>query len=1056
MKAFQVFLRRDNSKTQQSQKVIELHRQHMIKDEFSEPHNQQQNPVESQGIRWLKMHIDTVLNRSGAPDYLWLEAAKWLCGIHRYTADETLNWGIPHTIRHGDTADISAYLIFQFFEKVLYLDIESSFPSSTELPGYFVGVEENVGDKLTFRVLTEDTRQVISRSVVRPAKGENHANKRVTFARDFPVEDEDSDDSDDEDEGPPPLLFRGEPFEDVQSAPKGKKTVKRKKSRRNKRRNTPFSNPGPADSFPPSMDPPDPPEAPPSTPTHPPNPKPVSETTASPSKPVSQLRGDMKEPRRSPRLAAKANKVSALRAAAWFMMATFGGLTMTQDSTTDVSVLKTHETRVPVMDNVISPNDVDIEVKGMKSSAFSKKELQQLFYMQHMDSFQDALDPHECPVAVTGHQLRRYDPQDIHYRLDVQWLNGEKTSVRADAMKLQHPDMVANYAVTKKLTEKPAFDWVADYLESHVDIKAKIVNMNARAVKKFKFGVEVPRSSKHAFALDKLNGDTLWKAAFDKELAEINMHKTFREARPDDDLSDYKRLPYHVIFDCKFDGRRKARLVVNGSKSDPPKEDIYSGVVNTDNVRLAFQIAAMNGLDVCAADVSTAFLYGKSREKVYIIAGPEFGELQGKTLIVDKGIYGLRSSAARFHEHISEKIRKMGFHPSKADADLYIREADGHYEMLACYVDDLIAFGKKPDKIIEEFKKIYMLKGVGQPEYYLGGDVQVLNEHWQKQGVSTGLSAQTYIKNSVEKVEKMLKTNLKSEQTPMIESDHPELDESELCTPLQHSHFRALVGSANWCITLGRFDIAFAIQSLARFNMAPRVGHLKRMMRVFGYLKTHPNGALIIDPASPDHGKFEPTQGQTWSEFYPDAEEEVPPGMPKPLGRSAKITCYVDADHAHDQLTRRSVTGILLFVNNTPLRWVSKRQKTVETSTYGSELVAARIATDLIIEMRYNLRALGVPLDGPALLLGDNQSVVLNTTVPSSVLKKKHNAVAYHRVRESIAAGILVFAHINSEDNYADLATKSLGKATFHRLARKVLFRQPDATGCEERTTPVI
>ncbi len=353
-----------------------------------------------------------------------------------------------------------------------------------------------------------------------------------------------------------------------------------------------------------------------------------------------------------------------------------------------------------------------------------------------------------------------------------------------------------------------------------------------------------------------------------------------------------------------------------------------------------------------------------------------------------------------------------------------------------------------------------MLKGVGEPEYYLGGDVQVLNEHWQKQGITTGLSAQTYIRNAVEKFETMLKTNLKSEHTPMAKSDHPEMDDSDFCTPLQHSHFRALIGSANWCVTLGRFDIAFATQSLSCFSMAPRVGHLKRAMRIFGYLKTHPNASLLVDPSVPDHNKFKATQGQNWSEFYPNTDmknkEEVDPNMPEPLGKSARITCYVDADHAHDQLTRRSVTGILLFINNMPIRWVSKRQKTVETSTYGSELVAARIATDLIIEMRYTLRALGVPLDGPALLLGDNQSVVLNTTVPSSVLKKKHNAVAYHRICESIAAGILIFAHINSEDNYADLATKSLGKATFHCLVCKVIFRQPDATGCNERTSPVI
>jgi hypothetical protein len=85
-----------------------------------------------------------------------------------------------------------------------------------------------------------------------------------------------------------------------------------------------------------------------------------------------------------------------------------------------------------------------------------------------------------------------------------------------------------------------------------------------------------------------------------------------------------------------------------------------------------------------------------------------------------------------------------------------------------------------------------------------------------------------------------------------------------------------------------------------------------------------------------------------------------------------RMTVYVDADHAHDLVTRRSITGILMMLNNTPIRWVSKRQKTVETSTYGSGLVASRIATELILEVRLMLRSLGVDLEGPALMLVDH------------------------------------------------------------------------------------
>ena len=484
-----------------------------------------------------------------------------------------------------------------------------------------------------------------------------------------------------------------------------------------------------------------------------------------------------------------------------------------------------------------------------------------------------------------------------------------------------------------------------------------------------------------------------------------------------------------------------------GNHTEPPKEDVYSGVVSLDTIRLGFQIADIHKLKACAADVSTAFLYGTTKEKVYIIASKEFGDLAGQPLIIQQGLYGLRSSAARFHEHLANEIRKLGFRLSKADPDLYIREMNDHYELIATYVDDLLIWSKDPMSLIEAFKKVYVLKGVGTPEYYLGGNVDSpVDGYWDKLGVTTALSAKTYIKNAVARFEKLLERELTKESLPMSPGDHPELDDSPLCTPEQATKFRSLVGSANWIITLGRFDIAFAVQSLARFGMAPRLGHLNRMIKVFGYLKTRPNGRIICDNSFPDYSKYVTNDKANWTDFYPDVEEDIPDDMSKAYGDPVRITCYVDADFAHCKLTRRSVTGIVLFVNNTPVRCLSKRQKTVETSTYGSELVADRIATDMIIEMRYVLRMLGVKVEKESLLLGDNMSVVLNTTLPSSQLKKKHNACAYHRVREAIAAGIIRFAHIDSKENIADILTKNVDKTTFYHLSKKCLFRVPHNT----------
>jgi hypothetical protein len=574
-----------------------------------------------------------------------------------------------------------------------------------------------------------------------------------------------------------------------------------------------------------------------------------------------------------------------------------------------------------------------------------------------------------------------------------------------------------------------------------------------RNTPKYKFGVEVPRSIPHAFQLDQLNGDHLWKEAMGKELQQIGDYKTFRLIQVGERLSDYTRIPYHMVFDVKFDFRRKARLVAGGNHTDPPKEDIYSGVVDIQTVRLGFMLAAQNGLSVCAADIGNAFLYGKTREKVHIIAGKEFGELRGTPLIIDRGLYGLRSSAARFHEHLSEKLMALGFRPSKADTDFWMKDVGSHYEYVATYVDDVLVYSKDPLHVINELKKDYILKGIGQPEYYLGGDVMELDGTWRKEGINTALSAQTYVKNVVTKFEGIFGGEFKEHKSPMEQSYHPESDTTDLCTPQEASIYRGLIGSANWMITLGRFDIHYATGALARFSMAPRQGHVTAMHRVFGYLKKYPHGKILVDPTFPDHSKYVPTE-HNWSEFYPDAHEELPPDMPTPKGKASRTTCYVDADHAHDVVTRRSVTGILLFVNNMPVKWLSKRQKTVETSSYGSELVAARMAIELIIELRYKLRMLGVPIHEPTLMLGDNMSVILNTTVPSSQLKKKHNAIAYHRVREAIAGKLVTFVHIRSEDNVADILTKPLTNAQFlghvlNVLFRKPLFGMPNASGTE-------
>jgi hypothetical protein len=177
-------LRRDNSQIQSGVRTTKLNRKYFIKDEFTEPGHPQQNPAELRAVKYIKDHSQVLLDRTGAPEVCWLLACEYIADVHNICADESLGHRIPRELRHGGLQDISAFLEYRFYEHVMYLDSDTSFPSSKEKSGWWVGVADNVGDAMTFKILTEDSQQVIHRSVIRPSSDDRFRNKRVRFEPD--------------------------------------------------------------------------------------------------------------------------------------------------------------------------------------------------------------------------------------------------------------------------------------------------------------------------------------------------------------------------------------------------------------------------------------------------------------------------------------------------------------------------------------------------------------------------------------------------------------------------------------------------------------------------------------------------------------------------------------------------------------------------------------------------------------------------------------------------------------------------------------------------------
>ena len=140
-------------------------------------------------------------------------------------------------------------------------------------------------------------------------------------------------------------------------------------------------------------------------------------------------------------------------------------------------------------------------------------------------------------------------------------------------------------------------------------------------------------------------------------------------------------------------------------------------------------------------------------------------------------------------------------------------------------------------------------------------------------------------------------------------------------------------------------------------------------------------------------------------------------------------------------MIRRLRTGFFVFLNSAPLTWYSKRQPTVETSVFGAEFVALKNGMEAVRGLMYNLRMMGIPLDGPAYVYGDNMSVIHNTQRPESMLKKKSNSVCYHYTRESVAMGECTTGHIPTKENPADLCTKVIpGGAQRDHLVTQLLY----------------
>ena len=956
----------DSAKAEISERVKEILRTFIINDRQSEGNKQWQNFAE-RGWRDTKSWTNNVLNISGAPAYCWLLALEYVCHLQNHVAYASLGWRTPTEWLQGYTPDISPLIQFIFYEPVFYRKHADKFPSdSTECIGRFVGISENVGNPMTYKVLTEHLK-VVSKGEVRTAtKGGAYQNLRAQ---------PDPEELPDEEVDEQVREFRKNFQRDVTTDPAVLKF------RDKIDREIVHSKANCPESELPSVD----------------------------------IKGLV-------------------------------GRTFITNPDDDG---EQHRGKVlqayPTGDMTPDGKEAILRFKCQHGDRMFEEIMTYNKMLEWCDRDLDKDDMYKID-AILDHRKAKLPSTKGGIELLIQWASGVRSWNCGNLTFNDDPVSVAMYALKNNLLDTEGFKRCRPYVKNAKKFgrminQTRLKNYRRRPV--YKYGYQVPRDHEEAVFIDEKNGNTKWQDSESLEKSQLHEYDTFKDLGKGAAVPEgYQKIPCHMVYDVKHDGRHKSRFVAGGHRTSTPTESVYSGVVTLQGIRLITFLSELNDLELWGTDVGNAYLESYTTEKVCFIAGGEFGELAGHLMIIVKALYGLKSSGRCWHDRLFEVLQSMGFTPSKAEPDIWMRRVDDHYEYIASYVDDLLIASKNPQGIIDALEAKphkFTLKGTGEVKFHLGCDF-----FRDSQGTLC-VGPKKYIERLADQYKSMFgQAPCTKVTSPLNKDDHPELDISPLLDEDGITQYQSLIGAMQWVITLGRFDFAVAVMTMSSFRAAPRTGHLERLKRMVGYLVKMKNGFIRVRTGEPDYSDL-PAKTYDWSHtVYGEVKEVLPHDAPAPLGKRVVFTTYVDANLYHDWATGRAVSGVLHFINQTPFEWFTKKQPTVETATYGSEFVAAKMAAQQIIGIRTTLRYLGVPVHGPTKMFGDNHSVVTSASTPQSPLKKRHHALAYHFTREAIASNVLDFHHIPGQINPADILSKHWGYSQIWPILQPILFWMGD------------
>ncbi|CAM8938448.1 unnamed protein product [Rhodiola kirilowii] len=497
-----------------------------------------------------------------------------------------------------------------------------------------------------------------------------------------------------------------------------------------------------------------------------------------------------------------------------------------------------------------------------------------------------------------------------------------------------------------------------------------------------------------------------WKTAM---LDEMESHKTNQT------WVLVKKPEHHKLVDCRWlfrikdedPPRYKARLVAKGftQKEGIDYHEIFAPVVKFKTIRIMLALVAINDLELEQLDVKTAFLHGELDEQIYMKQPPGFVDKKypEHACYLKKSLYGLKQSPRLWYKRFDSYVLQLGFVRSNYDPCFYFASVENCPVYMLLYVDDILLISKSVDKIKvlkSQLSSEFDMKDLGKAKKILG---MVIDRDRSKCFLK--LHQRPYLEKIVSKFSSL---DCKPVQVPLAphfilsKSQSPKSDVE--FAKMENVPYANAIGSVMYAMISSRPDLSYAISLLSRFMSNPGHEHWLALKHVFAYIRSTLDVGLC----------------------YKRRQDDL------------KLIGYVDADFGGDRDTRKSTTALYFTLGACCISWKSQLQSIVTISSTESEYIALCDAVKEAMWLQGMLSEAKL-FSGTAVIKCDSQSAICLSKNPVYHERSKHIDIKYHFVRDKIENGDVIVDKVGTEDNPADMGTKTVTNTKF-KLCLRLLY----------------